>query len=279
MTEIKVWDQSIPRGWLPTGSVDYLSSLPKSLPTVEWVWREMDRVWEHYALDNRKSLAHQRIGDFYNHPVWLMNGIFTQLDPISTRHRASIAQYLAILGMTNNADYGGGFGELALAMTRVNPIVHVSIIEPYPSRVGTERLKNETRIRFERDLGTGGFDAVVAQDVLEHVEDPVHLAYQIAYAVREGGIAVFANCFFPVIQCHVPSTFHLRHTFPWVMRAMGLRYMGRVGGAAHAQVFQRSGPVNLNMARSAEHISRLVGPALNSAHSILEQIKHLAVGR
>jgi len=91
--------------------------------------------------------------------------------------------------------------------------------------------------------------------------------------VHEGGIVVFANCFYPVIHCHLPSTFHLRHTFPIVMNALGLRYVGRVDGASHAQVFERTGRLDLGRARRAERISRILGPVLNLAYDTMSRVK------
>ena len=279
MDEILIWDQEFPRSWLSKNSSKYLENLPESIPSVEWVWREMDRVWEQCGLNNRLPLKNQPIGDFYSHPVWLMNGIFTQLDPVSSDHRSAIAKYLQQVGVKNVADYGGGFGELALAITRAVSDAQVSIIEPYPSRLGIERIAGDASIRISSGLEPDCYDVAIAQDVLEHVDDPVELAWMIAGAVTSNGPTygqvIFANCFYPVIQCHLPSTFHLRHTFRWVMRAMGLRYLGVVKDAAHAQVFERIGPLDLSKARSAERLSRVIGPVLNVTYGIFLRIKHL----
>lgn len=263
----------MPRSCLSQDEARYLIDLPQTLPTVEWVWGEMDRVWQQFGLDNNSPLADQPIGDFYKHPVWLMNGVFTALDPVSASHREAIARSLDASGAKLIADYGGGFGQLALAITRTVPDAKVSIIEPYPSRAGLERLQSEPRIKFASNIAVGSYDAIVAQDVLEHVSDPIRLAGDIAVGVRKGGIVIFANCFFPVIQCHLPSTFHLRHTFPVVMNALGLRYVGRVAGALHALVFEHTGYLDIGRARRAERISRLLGPVLNHAFATMLRIK------
>ena len=277
ITDISLWGYSVPGVWLNQGETDYLMSLPKALPTVEWVWEEMDRVWHRFGLLNSYPLAGQPISEFYRHPVWLMNGIFTAIDPISASQRDAIARYIGQRGAVSVADYGGGFGGLARAITRIVPYANVSIIEPYPSSVGLNSLRDESRIQFVTDLSAGGYDAIVAQDVLEHVEDPIRLACEIATAVRQGGVVIFANCFYPIIQCHLPSAFHLRHTFPMVMGALGLCYQGKVEGASHAQVFERTGRLDIICARRAERISRLLGSALNLAHTALARLKRLVV--
>ena len=277
MSEITVWNQRLSCEWLSPANTDYLRSLPPTMPSVEWVWQEMDRVWQHYGLDNCSPLREQAIPDFYAHPVWLMNGIFTQIDPTSVQHRIAIARRLAELAVKNIADYGGGFGVLAMTLAQTIPDATIVIIEPYPSLVGIQRLKDESRIRFATELDPSGYDAVVAQDVLEHVEDPVLLAHELASAVREDGLALFANCFYPVIQCHLPTTFHLRHTFNWVMQAMGLSHLGVVEGAEHAQIFRRTGSLDLDKARRAERVSRILGPLLNvmrEAASRITRVSH-----
>ena len=249
-----------------------MRSLPLRLPDVKWVWGELDRVWAEYGLDNRLELSGQKIGEYYSHPVWLMNGIFTALDPESYSHRTKIGQFLGLLDVERVADYGGGFGELALSIARCAPKAKVSIIEPYPSSVGLERIGKESRIEFSKGLVSSEFDAAIGQDVLEHVEDPVLLAYELADAVKTGGYVVFANCFHSVIQCHVPCTFHLRHTFPWIMKSMGLSFIGVIEGAPHVQVFRRCDQLSLERARKAEKWSRklralsvVVGPLISYA--------------
>jgi 2-polyprenyl-3-methyl-5-hydroxy-6-metoxy-1,4-benzoquinol methylase len=273
MTDISIWGYSMPQSWLSQDEARYLIGLPQSLPNVEWVWGEMDRVWQQFGLNNRIPLDRQPIGDFYKHPVWLMNGVFTALDPVSASHREAIARRLAASGAKFIADYGGGFGQLALAITRAVPGAKVSIIEPYPSRAGIEQLQSEPRIQFVSNISAESYDAIVAQDVLEHVADPIRLAGELAGGVRKGGIVIFANCFYPVIHCHLPSTFHLRHTFPIVMKALGLRYVGRVDGASHAQVFECTGHLDIGSARGAERISRILGPVLNLAYDSMSRVK------
>lgn len=277
MNTLKVWGFSIPNDALTQSEYDYLASLPNQLPTVEWVWQEMNRVWQSQKLDNNRPLSKQSIGNYYGHPVWLMNGIFTALDPVSVLHRTAIATYLKNTGLKSIADYGGGFGELAFAITKTIPDAEMSIVEPYPSKVGLERLLDAPRIRTVPNLDEDGYDALIAQDVLEHVEDPLGLAFEMANTTRKGGRVIFANCFYPVIQCHLPMTFHLRYTFIWVMKALGLRYLGRVEGAAHALVFERTGELNLPKSRRVESISRLLGPVINLTRDVLSSIKRMAV--
>jgi len=268
-----IWGFSIPQQWLSLEDARYLDTLPDKLPSVEWVWAEMDRVWEEFKLENKPPLDTQLLGDFYSHPVWIMNGIFTATDPESMRHRDAIAGFLDKIGIKEIADYGGGFGELALLLAHKIPLARVSIIEPYPSQIGISRVREKEKICIESTLQPDRYDAIIAQDVLEHVEDPGQLARQIAASVVEGGYLIFANCFYPVIQCHLPVTFHFRHTFPKVMKSLGLQYLGNLEGATHVQVFQRTGALNFAKAKTTERFSRYYGPVLNFIRPLLSGIK------
>lgn len=268
-----IWGFTIPDSWLDSEELIYLMRMPKSQPTVEWVWGEMDRVWQELGLNNKKDISKQPIDKFYGHPVWTMNGIFTALDPVSSQHRKSIARYIATLDAYSIADYGGGFGELAIAITNTIPNSEVSIIEPYPSRVTTERLREYGRVHITPELTDSKFDVVIAQDVLEHVTNPIKLAYNLAEAVNDDGIVIFANCFRPVIHCHLPSTFHLRYTFTIIMKVLGLKYLGTVDGAEHAQIFIKKGSLYLDRAVLAEDISKVFGSWINRTRELISYIR------
>jgi len=275
MNNNTLWGFPLPSKFISHEEFSYLNRLPQNLPTVEWVCNEIDRVWNTFELNNKTILMAQQLGDFYRHPVWIMNGIFTAVDNVSSKQRAAIAEFLSKASIKSVADFGGGFGELALALSKANPIASISIIEPYPSLIGLERIKEINNINIVSNLDKSDYDAIIAQDILEHVEDPIELAYQISSSVHEGGYIIFANCFYPVIQCHLPITFHLRHTFPSVMKALGLDYIGTVPGVLHAQIYVRNGTLNFSKARRAERLSKFFGPMLNILKPALSKIKLL----
>lgn len=275
MKDLSLWGVNIPADLLSESDKKYLQGLPTSLPTVDWVWAEMDRVWDYYNLDNIKALEEQEISEFYSHPVWLMNGVFTSLDPVSEQHRDLIAEFIQDKGFKVIADYAGGFGELALKIAKKSPDASIRIIEPYPSKFGLHRLKGVNNIEVISQLGKDEYDVIIAQDVLEHVEDPVGLAIKLTESVKEGGLVIFANCFYPVIKCHLPNTFHLRHTFRFVMAAYGLEYQGRLNGAEHVQVFRKVGKDNANKARNAEKVSCFIGGFINSLRAVLSKVKKI----
>lgn len=268
--------RNISDGEFPAGEKSYLSKcLLNPAFSVESLWQEMDGVWDSLGLYNERPLSDQPIAQFYSHPVWLLNGLFTQADPTSRAHRVAIAKKVASFGAKRIADYGGGFGVLALAIHEVLPDSAVEIIEPFPKEFALRRVEQVGGVSFKPML-QGRYDCVIAQDVLEHVEDPILLASELVASLEVGGYAIFANCFYPVIKCHLPVTFHLRHTFAWVVGALGLEYIGRVPGAEHALLFRRrSAHIKIEAARRREHLSRLIGPSLNAGRSAAGKfVKH-----
>lgn len=272
--EIDILGISLPKNMLKPDDIKYLKQFDASPRlSVEQLWKEMDRVWDALDLDNRLPLNKQQIGRFYSHPVWILNGVFSASDPESVNHRDSIARFIDKIEAEFIADYGGGFGELALKVNRINSNIHIDIIEPYPSLIGEARLKEMPEIQFVPELKRE-YDCIIAQDVLEHVEHPIKIARKLAHSTKIGGHLIFANCFYPVIKCHLPSTFYLRHTFKWMARSLGLRFVGQIDGARHALVFRKVSRERKGIVLWAHTvICRLCGSVFNMLDDIYEKRK------
>lgn len=270
---IKIWGQSVPINLMNDFDREYISQFNSDEPPpVEQIWLEMDRVWDALGLDNRAALQGQSIGEFYSHPVWVINGVFSAVDPASVQHREAIAAFVSRIAVKRAADYGGGFGELALRLRSAAPKIQIDIVEPYPSKLGRSRVGGNVGIQFVNEFD-GQYGCVIAQDVLEHVEHPLELTKQMVQATKLGGYLIFANCFYPVIKCHLPSTFYLRHTFTWVVSGMGLKFEGQVDGASHALVFKKVGGIDKNKSTLFSSIAKLVGPLLNTIVPIFGAIR------
>lgn len=259
-----LWGQHLPDELLTVAEQEELARWDATRPpSVEDIWRRMDEAWEntiHEALATRA---------FYRHPIWLINGVFTAADETSHRHRQAIATWIGSRSGARVADIGGGLGELALAIAQRAESVEVDIVEPFAHPLARARCASCGRLRYVDSLA-GPYDFVIAQDVLEHVDDPIGLALEAVNASRPGGYVIFANCFYPVIKCHLPKTFHLRHTFAWVVAPLGITYVERIRGAEHALVFRRDkGIPDLAAVRWREKVSRCFGPPTNILHALL----------
>lgn len=232
------------------------------------LWAEMDRIWLSLGLDNSKKIESQaNIGKFYSHPVWILNGLFSAHDSDSMQHRESISNYLLSLPGSLRfriADIGGGSGVLANSISsKLGSDALVDIIEPYPSEYFLKKNQGNTAIRYIRSGEKQAYDVVVMQDVLEHVDDPIEMAFKSVELLKSGGYAIFASCFYPVILCHLPGTFYLRHTFKHLFNIPGLSYIGHVPGVPHALVFQKTGEVSLKGLRRRDGCAKCVGGLLN----------------
>lgn len=273
--QINIWGLTLDGNLLSESQQKYIESLPKDVPSVEWVWCEMDRVWDKCGLDNKRLFSEQDIGSFYGHPVWIMNGLFTEIDPVSVGHRKSITDYFREFGLLKLADYGGGSGVLAEQIALNHKKASVDIVEPYVSDFFIKKSSASQSVNFVSDYEHSNYDCVIAQDVLEHIENPIETAFSMSCHVKKNGYVIFANCFYPVIKCHLPSTFYLRHTFKFVMQRMGLVYIGRIPGAEHALVFQNTGDLDLEKALRLVPRIKVLGLFLNKLAPIASGVKRL----
>ena len=237
---------------------------------------EMDRVWVQLGLNNKNSLASQpmTVGEFYSHPVWILNSLFSDFDSVSKKHRVAIAEQVKKMSASRVADYGGGGGVLLARYISEVAASSVDIIEPYPSSIFVERLSKISSVKFVSVLDKD-YDVVIAQDVLEHVDNPLDIAIQQICATRINGHLIFANSFYPDIKCHLPSTFYLRHTFKKLMSYAGLSFVGRVIGAEHALVFRRIGPIKKDAFDSAVKRAKILGPILNFIWPVASKCKRI----
>lgn len=207
-------------------------------PTLEQLWSLMDQAWVRCGCDNRNP-DQDRLASFYSDPVWLLNGMFIEQHAVSMGHRQAITAAVAALAPGWVLDFGGGFGTLARLLASALPCAEVAICEPYPPRHGIESCQQFTNIRFIPELTSQSVDVLVSTDVLEHVPDPLALLAAMVDTVRPGGHLLIANCFYPVIACHLPCTFHLRYSFDAFCQALGLEVIGPCEGS-HSTIYGRT---------------------------------------
>jgi SAM-dependent methyltransferase len=198
----------------------------------------MDQAWDRCSCDNHHPDP-DRLASFYRNPVWLLNGMFIEQHAVSMGHRQAITTAVAALAPERVLDFGGGFGTLARLLATALPKSEVAICEPYPPRHGIESCKPFANIHFVSELTSQSVDVLVSTDVLEHVPDPLALLAAMVDAVRPGGHLLIANCFYPVIACHLTSTFHLRYSFDAFCQALGLEVLGPCEGS-HATIYRRA---------------------------------------
>jgi len=201
------------------------------------LYRIMDEVWMSCGCD-ANHYNERKYAEFYGHPVWLLNGIFVEQHGESRGHRVAIAEALRLTGSKTILDFGGGFGTLARLITELMPESRIDIWDPFPPRHGIEVCKSNPNIQFISSPQDESYDALTCTDVLEHVHDPLVLLADMVAKVRLGGTLVIYNCFYPLINCHLPYTFHFIRTFDEFCSMLGLNVVGKTSDD-HATVYKK----------------------------------------
>lgn len=254
--------------------IERLLSIPQNgRPDLEQMWYLMDKVWDEFGCDN-KNLAWEKIGKFYSHPVWLLNGLFIEQHTLSMQHREAISDWVVKQGFDSVVDYGGGFGTIAKLIATKHPPCKVHIYEPHPSEFAIQRLKHFDNISIGQDFEV--YDCLISTDVLEHVPDPIATFAEMVSAVKKDGFLIIANNFSPVIQCHLPHTFHFKYSFTFFAQKMGLKKIGPLDGS-HATIFMKEKDVVFNwpMLRKYEVISKSCYPVIEAVKPIIRPIKRI----
>jgi len=189
-------------------------------PKLESIWTFMDLAWQECSCDSDCMVANQ-LKAFYRHPVWLLNGLFIEQHPDSLTHREKFAAEIISHQPQSVCDYGGGYGGLARMIASRSPATSVEIYDPHPHPSSLELSASLDNIRHVDHL-SGPYDVMVATDVFEHVPDPLREVENTSRHLRPGGKYLIANCFYPVIKCHLPCTFHFRDSFSAILVEMNL---------------------------------------------------------
>lgn len=231
----------------------YLSSVLKDNETLdlEGMWSLMDAAWDECQCD--PEVMDVRIAKFYAHPVWLLNGLFIEQHAESLSHRRDFTDYVASLKPRRIADFGGGYGTLARMIGARCPDTEVHIVEPHPHAAAVSLAEETPNVRYVPEF-LGLYDVLISTDVFEHVPDPLALVERTATHLRMGGEYLIANCFCPVIRCHLPTTFHFRWSWDATMNAMNLQPGKPV---TYGRAYKRVGPVFASQARRIERRSKL----------------------
>lgn len=257
----------------------YLGPYFHRRPQLEEIWFIMDQVWDGMGLDN-KNYSEKGLNEYYTHPVWLLNGLWIETDPVSMQHRKGMAQYVE----GNNPkvlDYGGGFGTLAKEIASYCPLADIEIYEPYASSFAYDNIAGFSNIKIVDKLETQ-YDYIFTTDVFEHIEDPISLIINFNRHLKNSGMLVAAWNFTPCIKrCHLPKHFHFRYTMHrWIIPSLGFSYVEKSKGG-HGYVFKKEKEVSENLIKKAyklAFISKAVYPLLRIVSLGKGLIKNVITG-
>jgi hypothetical protein len=239
-------------------------------PTLDDIWLCMDFVWDAQGCDN-ENIDDHKLCQFYNHPVWLLNGLFIEQHDESLNYRNIFSDWVARQNPQRIADFGGGFGTLARIIAAKCPQVQVDVVEPHPHRYALELSKEYPNLVFKPELD-GEYDLLLATDVFEHVTDPLLEIEGSSAHLKIGGQYLIANCFYPVIKCHLPCTFHFRYSWLYLLRRMNLEAGEQV---AYGRVFKKTGFVTSSNVRMQERLSRVLYPVIKYLSVLFSHVRKL----
>ncbi|MEM6838162.1 MAG: methyltransferase domain-containing protein [Cyanobacteria bacterium P01_C01_bin.120] len=220
------------------------------------LWQLMDKVWDELGCDNRYPDP-KKLKQYYYHPIWLLNGLFIENHALSLASRQAIISWICSHSNIESVlDFGGGFGTLGRMLAQQSPNIQVEIYEPHPHKFALQKSISYKNLAFTSNT-TKVYHCIVCTDVLEHVDDPIKLLSDMVSKLSTNGYLLIANHFYPSIKCHLPSTFHLRHTFKELAELMGLQYESKLH-EDYIQIFQKVEAPSLNWdhLRTAETHSR-----------------------
>jgi hypothetical protein len=205
----------------------------KGLPDLNELWGLLDETWIELGCDPNK--VDSNVKNFYKHPVWLVNGLFSDIDPLSVEFRKIFTRWIKTKYPKRVADFGGGFGTLASFIGKELPHTLVEIIDPHPNPA-VKNYRSLKNVKFTEQF-TGKYDLIIATDVFEHLSDPINDLKRTGKYLDYGGWYLIANCFEPVIMCHLPQHFHFRATWDYIMKAMGYEIGDKVAyGRAYRKI-------------------------------------------
>ena len=228
--------------------------------TIKELWTLLDRAWFECSPPTDAHTNREFLSRYYAHPVWLINGMFSESDPGTVADRLSAVRFIASMKSKTLLDFGGGTGLAARLAAEMLPDLEADIFEVGTPDTGVlQHLSSHPRVRFVGDFNHR-YDAIICTEVFEHVIDPVGVAIKLGAALKPGGMFVASWSFAPGIQCHLPQYFHLAKRMFWVLRALGYGFYGFERRASSVFAFIRHSPPTkreIAAARSLEYLSRL----------------------
>lgn len=227
-------------------------------PSLQQLYKLMDDTWREIGCD--EDLSESNLSAFYSHPVWLLNGIFIEQDQTSLNNRKIFLDYIVDESPVRVGDIGGGFGTLARMIGKACPHTQIEVIEPHPHPEAIRRANELSNVNYCPEL-SGQYDLLIATDVFEHVPDPITLVQATASHLKPNGKYLIANCFYPVILCHLPQTFHFRYSWNVVLAALGLKPGKQV---AYGWEFTQQEEGSIERARFVENQSQKIFPWIQS---------------
>lgn len=204
MTSLRSLGIEVESSLVPREAQEYVQSFSDPIDLKD-LHSLIDAAWDEVLKKHDGQLTDLFLSEFYSHPVWALNSIFSESDPQSLQHRYAIANTIQEPGISSIADIGGGSGTFLRLLKAKAPTIQCILCEPYlqPSIISSLQAKGIDWAPQPPESAEG----LTPIDVLEHMPDPLGFMKEIISNAKDRAYFFFGNCFYPVIKCHLPEAF------------------------------------------------------------------------
>lgn len=225
----------------------------------------LDIAWHEVARgSNPPTVTEDFLNTYYRHPIWLINGLFSDSDSDTVSDRLAAIRMTAHVKPKRLLDFGGGYGTgCRLAAQTLSEIEEIHLLDVGEDHhAALSHLKDYPQVKIVAKPEPP-YDAVISTEVFEHLTDPVGSAHYIHSLLRPGGALAASWSFAPGIECHLPRNFHLARSMVTILRSLGFGFYGFERRGSTVCGFVRSNAHSeaaLTRARYLERLSRFCIP-------------------
>ena len=184
----------------------------------------------------------KQINRFYNHPVWLLSGIWHESSEEAIKDRLPAVELLCHSRPETILDFGGGIGMVARLIYLNLPSARIDIVDISTLKDFTKQHLKKYKNICVLDEPDKKYDGVISTETLEHCLNPFKEIVKINRLLKMGGIFVATWCFTPCSSCHIIMNFYLQNIFDKFIALLGFKFIEKRG---RAYKFTKTRDVNL----------------------------------
>lgn len=203
------------------------------------LWILMDKAW-----DEDPPQTHETLLNYYSHPVWWLNSKIEETDAISIQHRLLAVMLAEDYKARKALDRGGGYGLLVKMAHHLLPKTEIHLEDVINAEALAQQLAHLPRVHVVTHVQPP-YDVIWSTEVFEHLEAPLQEVYDLNQLLRVGGALITSYSFYPMIKCHLPQNYYLRHVFHRLIPLMGFKLSRFERPSVTVWVFEKTATCSL----------------------------------